>query len=219
MRKLRKIYNEWMDSHPNIGGTGRYLLTYNSKKIKRIKAPNFLGKFFVFPNGRIFKRLWKNSDIYQEAMYRIEVDARKTRSGGIRTPYPSVRVKLKGRYYSVSRVVAMVYVRNPKPKEYNVVMHLDNDKLNNNYTNLQWGNQSQNICQARDEGRLPTLFVSGPKNPSYGKRRSPLSIEEEKQIVKEVLSGKFTKISIARKHGLCRSNINWILKRNGCYGK
>ena len=219
MRKIKKIYQEWINGHPNIEGTGRYLLRYNSKKIKKIDTPNFLDKFFVFPNGRIFKRLWKNSNIYQEVEYRIEVDARKTRSGGIKTIHPSIRVRLKGKLYSLSRVVATVYVRNLNPKKYNVVMHLDNDKLNNYYTNLQWGTQSQNICQARDEGRLSTLFVSGPKNPSYGKRLSPLSIEEELQIVKEVLSGKFTKVSVAKKHGISRSNINGILKRNGCYGK
>lgn len=79
----------------------------------------------------------------------------------------------------------------------------------------QWVSSHPNI---RGTGRLQTLFVSGPSNPSYGKRQSPLSINEEKQIVKEIMSGKFTKIQVAKNHGISRSCINPILRRNG-YGK
>lgn len=81
------------------------------------------------------------------------------------------------------------------------------------HPNIQWGTQKENIIQARDEGRLPNLFISGPSNPSFGKRKSPLSISEEKQIVNEVLSGKFTKVQIANNHGISRSCINPILKK------
>ena len=47
---------------------------------------------------------------------------------------------------------------------------------------------------------------------------SPLSLEDEKSIVNDVMSGKFTKVQIAKNYGISRSCINPILRRNG-YGK
>lgn len=40
---------------------------------------------------------------------------------------------------------------NPKPEEYNIVMHKDNDKSNPNASNLIWGTTSQNTQQAFDD--------------------------------------------------------------------
>lgn len=41
-----------------------------------------------------------------------------------------------------------------KPKEGQVVMHLDDDRENNNYKNLEWGTQSENIQSAHDKGLI-----------------------------------------------------------------
>lgn len=59
----------------------------------------------------------------------------------------------KGKYWwkSASRLVAEVYI--PNPHNYPVVMHLDNNPLNNSKGNLKWGTQSDNIQQAYDEHR------------------------------------------------------------------
>lgn len=67
---------------------------------------------------------------------------------------------------NVSRLVALAWVPNPKPEEYNVVMHLDNNPLNNYYKNLKWGTQSINIQQAVREGRF--RGNTGPRPNSYG---------------------------------------------------
>ena len=48
-------------------------------------------------------------------------------------------------------LVAEAYVFNPKPEEYNIVMHKDNDKSNPNASNLIWGTTSQNTQQAFDD--------------------------------------------------------------------
>ena len=53
---------------------------------------------------------------------------------------------------SVHRLVAMAFL--PNPNNLPVVMHLDNDPLNNHVSNLKWGTYSENIQQAFDEGRL-----------------------------------------------------------------
>ena len=59
---------------------------------------------------------------------------------------------------SIHRLVAQTFI--PNPYNLPVVMHKDNDPLNNHVSNLQWGNQSENIKQAFIEGRK----VSPAKN-------------------------------------------------------
>lgn len=210
MDKLERICKKWLDEHPNIRGTGRYNLKYSSHRVKKGLIPNFGDDIYVSPHGRVFKVFQYGA---RELPYRISIDAR-----GNRTPHGEVYLRVHGRKWSLSRLVATVWVHNPKPSKYDIVMHLDNNKFNNNFINLRWGTQKQNIQQALREGRLSTLFVSGPSNPSWGIRQSPLSISEEKAIVEEVLSGKFTKVQIAKNHCISRSSINHILKRNN-YGK
>lgn len=53
----------------------------------------------------------------------------------------------------ISKLVALAWVPNPKPEEYNVVMHLDNNPLNNYYKNLKWGNQAENNEQKQLDRR------------------------------------------------------------------
>ena len=52
---------------------------------------------------------------------------------------------------SIHRLVAETFI--PNPDNLPVVMHKDNDPLNNHVSNLQWGTQSDNIQQAFNEGR------------------------------------------------------------------
>lgn len=65
------------------------------------------------------------------------------------------KLKNKGKTLQtgISRLVALAWVPNPKPEEYNVVMHLDNNPLNNHYTNLKWGTQKMNMQQAISDKR------------------------------------------------------------------
>ena len=49
-------------------------------------------------------------------------------------------------------LVAEVYVPNPDPQKFNVVLHLDSNKENKHYTNLKWGTISENTKQAYEEG-------------------------------------------------------------------
>lgn len=52
---------------------------------------------------------------------------------------------------SVHRLVAETFI--PNPNNLPVVMHKDNDKLNNHVSNLEWGTQADNIQQSVWEGR------------------------------------------------------------------
>lgn len=45
----------------------------------------------------------------------------------------------------VHQAVAAMFVPNPKPDVYTVVNHIDGNKMNNHYTNLEWCTQRQNV--------------------------------------------------------------------------
>jgi hypothetical protein len=56
----------------------------------------------------------------------------------------------KRRHFRIHRLVAEVYIGNPN--NYPIVLHLDNDKQNNHYSNLKWGTVQENTQQAYDDG-------------------------------------------------------------------
>ena len=64
------------------------------------------------------------------------------------------RVSIKNKSYYVSRIVAEAFVRNPNPKKYKLVRHLNDDPYNNHYTNLKWGTPKQNTRDAIRNKRI-----------------------------------------------------------------
>lgn len=54
----------------------------------------------------------------------------------------------------VHRLVAEHYVSNPKPDDYAVVNHIDNNFLNNDCSNLEWTTPLGNMQHAKRQGRL-----------------------------------------------------------------
>ena len=78
---------------------------------------------------------------------------RKLRSN-VRHEYIDVDLYKDGKVYykRVNRLVAEAFLDKPEGKD--VVMHIDNNKLNNHYTNLKWGTISENTKQAYNDGLL-----------------------------------------------------------------
>lgn len=72
----------------------------------------------------------------------------KSNSGYLRT---SLENKDGRKNFSIHRLVAQTFI--PNPNNLPIVMHKDNDPLNNYVSNLEWGTQSDNINQAFNEGR------------------------------------------------------------------
>lgn len=52
----------------------------------------------------------------------------------------------------VHRVIAQTWLPNPDPSKYTIVMHIDNNKQNNDVSNLKWGTISENTKQAFADG-------------------------------------------------------------------
>lgn len=116
--------------------------------------------------------------------------------------------KSTGRVF-IHRLVATHFVQNPNPKEYNLVMHLDNNPLNNHYTNLKWGTQSMNIQQAYDENRITTGYKKGIGNglrgvnhPMYGKQGTMLGIKGENHPASKLTNAQYKEILKLRSEGL-----------------
>ena len=54
------------------------------------------------------------------------------------------------RHFRIHRLVAATFLDNPD--DLPIVMHLDNDKQNNHFSNLKWGTVAENTQQAYDDG-------------------------------------------------------------------
>ena len=86
--------------------------------------------YFVDENGEIYRRLkpWITSAGYKH-------------------------IKLQGNHFDVHRLVAEEFIPNPDNKE--TVNHIDEDRLNNNVSNLEWCTQQENIQHYLNNGGSP----------------------------------------------------------------
>lgn len=117
-----------------------------------------------------------------EGYYKISEygDILNVRTGRIRKLKPNVthgylEVDLykngKAYYKRINRLVAENFLDDvPENIENYVVMHLDNNKLNNHYSNLKWGTISENTQQAYDDNlitlvnKIPCLLIKDRNN-------------------------------------------------------
>jgi len=64
---------------------------------------------------------------------------------------------------TVHRVVAKYFIENPNPIEYDCINHIDCDRTNNHYANLEWCNKQLNTDHAVNLGRIPRRAVINTK--------------------------------------------------------
>lgn len=67
---------------------------------------------------------------------------------------------------TIHRLVAKMFCQNPDPETKIFVNHIDGDKKNNHYTNLEWSSPRENIIHACENGlRKPTFVNEHTKFP------------------------------------------------------
>lgn len=111
--------------------------------------PNYKGIYQISNLGNVksLKRNYVNSN---GITYTIKEKLLKlTISNG----YYSVTLNNKGkRRFTVHRLVAEMFIDNPENKA--EVNHIDGNKLNNCYTNLEWATKSENTLHAYKIGLM-----------------------------------------------------------------
>jgi hypothetical protein len=119
------------------------------------------------------------------------------REYGDRAGYLSINHN--GHKYSIHRLVAQLWVDNPNPKAYNVVNHLDGNKRNNCFTNLEWCDHAINNEHAIKTGlRTDTIGVkiknlmSGQVTEFASINRCAKHLGVHTDIIAKKLNGKAT---------------------------
>lgn len=72
----------------------------------------------------------------------------------------------------VNRLVAEAFI--PNPHNLPLVMHLDNDRLNNRVDNLEWGTHADNNRYCWECGRHPVTLTDEDREKAYTVRRTPV---------------------------------------------
>jgi hypothetical protein len=125
---------------------GGFIWKYN-KKIKENPKENISWKKI---NGYLGYRIYENGNIYSEKCKRY---LKPTIEGG----YYRIRLlhnKIRTSYY-IHVLVAQYFCNNPDSKP--IVNHIDGNKLNNHYTNLEWVTGSENNRHAIKLGLNKTI--------------------------------------------------------------
>jgi len=94
-------------------------------KVRKVIEPYW----YISETGRIFS---KKSGKFKELKTRINRWNRRT-------------ITIRGKTYKLSRLTAIKWV--PNESNYPMVLHKDNNTLNDHKDNLYWGTQSMNMMQ------------------------------------------------------------------------
>lgn len=116
-----------------------------------------------------------------------------------------LRIENKNYFKAIHRLVALNFIENPNnlPE----VNHIDGDKTNNNYSNLEWCDRSRNVKHAYDSG----LKVAHPKRGSTHPG-SKLTVEKVSELRKKREEGATLK-EISEEYGICQTIASRIIRR------
>jgi hypothetical protein len=119
--------------------------------------------------------------------------------------YNFVEVHIDGKKWvkKTHRLVAEVFCENPK--NYPIVMHLDNDRRNNKVDNLQWGTLKMNSQQMINEGR-------GNKSKGSDHYFSKLTEDQVVEIRKKYIPRKYTLKQLANEYSVSFGLIGHVVK-------
>ena len=93
------------------------------------------------------------------------------------------RITLDGKRFALHRLIALLYI--PNPNNYPQINHIDGNKLNNHYTNLEWCTNDYNNNHAISLGLRKYTFINGEKHVN-----AKLTNQQVKEIKQSALSAK-----------------------------
>lgn len=91
--------------------------------------------------------VYENGDVYSK--YRNKMLRKSIVQGYVQyTLYENGKIKR----YKAHRLVAMLFLQKPENVNWDIINHIDGNKLNNHYSNLEWCDYLHNNKHARDSG-------------------------------------------------------------------
>ena len=107
--------------------------------------------------------------------------------GGVNKGYHFYSIFFKGKQYTLytHRLVAEYFLPNPNPKEFNIIHHKDENKLNNNLHNLEWISNKEHAKNHGQGYSTQRIYIDN-KEVDVSKlkqfRNSPYYASEDGQI-------------------------------------
>ena len=128
-------------------------------------------------------------------------------------PYVNLYYNKVHKAEMIHRLVAKAFV--PNPKGYNIVMHLDDNKTNNDADNLKWGTQKENLSAEhfKEEQRKYAKKRVGRKNSFYGKHHT----EEARKKISEYALRRDKSKHPNNKKIICEEKIFYNIKEASNY--
>lgn len=147
---------------------------------------------------------------YKDTDYFVSEDGKIFRNGKELSPsitnkgYKTYRgtINKNRKHISIHRAVAELYI--PNPNNLPQVNHIDGNKLNNHYTNLEWMSNRQNKDHALENG----LYAKGSDMPNSKLTESDIKWIRENYIPKHP---EFGGMSLSKKFGIGSAQISRIV--------
>jgi hypothetical protein len=113
--------------------------------MKRFRDTNY----YVSEDGKVFRKWGDKMKQKTPQMVRTYKDGKV-----IKNKYEGMYLyqKSKGTFYLIHRLVGELYVDNPDNLPQ--VDHIDNNRFNNHYTNLEWVSNEENMKRAVEAGLM-----------------------------------------------------------------
>lgn len=122
--------------------------------------------YFATKNGKIITQKKKDGS-YKEVGKCIKKTCKWDKQG-----YKVFSIKNK--QYHVHRVVADLFVKKPSLDKCLEVNHIDGNKHNNHFKNLEWVTRSQNVRHAHENNLIKKSRLIRDKNPNYNNFSDPI---------------------------------------------
>lgn len=161
----------------------------------------FENRFKISNYGRLisFNRSERSRILPEEIEIRGTIDKAGYKSSTLRM------IGKKRWCVRVHTLVALHFVKNNKPDEYDTVNHMDGNKLNNYAGNLEWCTRGENMAHAF---RIGLVDKKGEKSHA-AKLKEPqvLEMREKHQ------TGQYTQSRLGIEYGITRRHVSDIVNR------
>lgn len=111
------------------------------------------------------------------------------------------------KHFTIHRLVALVHI--PNPNNYPIVMHLDDNVLNNTLKNLQWGTKSMNMKDAYNKGRKvgANMGKFGEEHP-----RSKVS-NKDRLVIYDKYNKGISQNKLAKEYNISQMQVSTIIRK------